>query len=184
MVVRPRSRRAKGHLSNCQDCHVVLTDANWTASMQKYGRYICGRCWADRQQKYEAARKARNPNIVAERRAQVKLRMASWTTERKVTDARRRYGHWLLRTYDISIDEYEMLLILQDYRCKICHTEQPRGRGAFHLDHCHISKTVRGILCTECNMMLGLAKDNTQVLKNAIEYLSQTTKEPTKNDQR
>ena len=39
------------------------------------------------------------------------------------------------------------------------------------IDHCHNTGKVRGILCHNCNVSLGLIKDNTQILLNMISYL-------------
>jgi hypothetical protein len=48
------------------------------------------------------------------------------------------------------------------------------NRGTLYslaIDHDHITNEVRGLLCRDCNVMLGLVKDNTETLKNAIQYL-------------
>jgi hypothetical protein len=51
-------------------------------------------------------------------------------------------------------------------------TPQKKYRGdSFHVDHCHKTDKVRGLLCGPCNIMLGLAKDNEMLLANAILYL-------------
>lgn len=99
-------------------------------------------------------------------------RQAGWSEERKERERRRRYGNWLLRNYGLTIEDYDALYDAQGGKCKICGTSQPRGRGGFHVDHCHQTGIVRGLLCTTCNMMLGLAKDNKETLMKAIEYLS------------
>lgn len=52
--------------------------------------------------------------------------------------------------------------------CKICNIEP-----ATHLDHCHTTGAIRGLLCTRCNTGLGMFLDNTDNLKAAIDYLSQ-----------
>ena len=53
--------------------------------------------------------------------------------------------------------------------CEICGTAV--GRFDCHIDHCHESGKVRGILCQLCNKGLGQFKDNKEALKKAIEYL-------------
>lgn len=74
--------------------------------------------------------------------------------------------------YDISVDDYEIMLIEQDCKCKICgDTDPKRPSGVFVVDHCHTTGEVRGLLCDDCNLALGKFKDNKKVLLSAIEYL-------------
>ena len=54
----------------------------------------------------------------------------------------------------------------QEGICLICKKDE-----ATVVDHCHITDTVRGLLCHSCNLLLGQAKDNIEILRNAIEYL-------------
>jgi hypothetical protein len=39
------------------------------------------------------------------------------------------------------------------------------------VDHDHNTGKVRGLLCLNCNMVLGLVYDNTQTLLNLVAYL-------------
>lgn len=73
--------------------------------------------------------------------------------------------------YGITRAEKDALLDAQGGVCAICGTDSPAGRG-WHTDHDHADGAVRGILCTNCNVMLGMAKDNAAVLLRAVEYLS------------
>jgi len=53
--------------------------------------------------------------------------------------------------------------------CSIC------GRSdvnKWHLDHCHETNKFRGWLCVSCNHGLGMFRDNTKTLTNAIKYLN------------
>lgn len=72
--------------------------------------------------------------------------------------------------YKISSPQYLGLLNSNNGMCMICKNEK-----ATDIDHCHISGIVRGMICHNCNMMLGHAKDNNDTLLNAIEYLKQST---------
>lgn len=76
------------------------------------------------------------------------------------------------RLYGISGEEFAALLASQNGRCAICGTDAPGGKGAFHVDHCHDTGRVRGLLCHHCNLMLGNAKDDPARLAAAIRYLT------------
>ena len=165
--MRPRTRRCRKELSKCQDCSCVLNSSNWTPSNQKYKRYICGPCWVKRQKKYAQA----NPNFKLETKLRTKRRMEKWSDKRKKQEADKRYNNWLKRKYGITLDDYSTLLAKQKHKCAICRSANSRGKGGFHVDHCHKTENVRNLLCTSCNMMLGLAKDQTFILNRAIKYL-------------
>lgn len=73
----------------------------------------------------------------------------------------------------MSETEYKNLFIKQDNKCAICgrpFNDKLRG----FVDHDHTSNVVRGLLCTKCNTMLGMANDDIDILYNAIEYLKKT----------
>lgn len=77
------------------------------------------------------------------------------------------------KKYSLSAKDYEALLHSQNGRCAICGTDSPsRGRDIkFHVDHCHSTGVVRGLLCNECNTGLGKFKDNIDILLEAAGYL-------------
>lgn len=79
-----------------------------------------------------------------------------------------------VKKFGISVDEYNSMIAKQNNSCAICkkHKDVFEGRGKnFHIDHCHTSGKVRGLLCSHCNTGLGQFKDNIQSLENAIQYL-------------
>ena len=41
----------------------------------------------------------------------------------------------------------------------------------FHVDHNHATKVVRGLLCCNCNFVVGHCLDNVEILRAAIAYL-------------
>ena len=94
----------------------------------------------------------------------------SWYAKNK--DWKRQYDRkYTLRTkFGITLEDYDNLFTKQDGMCAICENALKKGRGT-HLDHCHTTKRVRGLLCTACNMALGLFKDDFSRLVRAIDYL-------------
>lgn len=84
-----------------------------------------------------------------------------------------------LRKYGITLEEYNMRREQQKYCCMICkrnEREVEQGRAtanttALQVDHCHVTQTIRGLLCTNCNTMLGKVKDDVSILEAAIVYL-------------
>ena len=79
------------------------------------------------------------------------------------------------REYGLTKEKYFEMLKNQDYKCNIClGTDAGRGHQYFHVDHCHKTKKVRGLLCDLCNRGLGYFKDNPEVLKRASVYLEES----------
>jgi len=89
------------------------------------------------------------------------------------------YRTRLVEKYGISIEEYHQILKEQNYCCKICGMEESSYRKRLSIDHDHsccpgtksCGNCIRGLLCSNCNMFLGNAKDNVDILRAAIEYL-------------
>ena len=80
----------------------------------------------------------------------------------------------LLRKYGLTDESYNTLLSSQGFACAICRNTDPQDRwNRFHIDHCHKTGVVRGLLCTHCNTGLGKFYDNTNYLYAAINYLNQ-----------
>lgn len=73
-------------------------------------------------------------------------------------------------SYKIDLAQYLHLYESQKGLCKICLI--PQEVKTFHVDHCHITKEVRGLLCARCNLAIGMFKDDIEILKSAIKYLS------------
>jgi hypothetical protein len=77
-----------------------------------------------------------------------------------------------LKKYGISLTEYTKMLSDQSYRCAVCGDLFSPERAP-HVEHCHELNHVRGLVCANCNALLGFCKENVKTLKNAITYLQQ-----------
>ena len=76
------------------------------------------------------------------------------------------------RRYKITLEEYELLCDMQNNLCAICNKPEDNKRvKRLAVDHCHATKRIRGLLCTKCNRAIGMLKDDTSILKSAIDYL-------------
>ena len=74
--------------------------------------------------------------------------------------------------YGLTLEDFDTLLQKQNNRCAICNTTTPGGRWqTFHIDHCHETKQIRGLLCTSCNNGLGRFKHDSALLQKAALYL-------------
>lgn len=77
----------------------------------------------------------------------------------------------LRNLYGITLEVYERMLFEQSGVCAICSKTNSDGRR-LHVDHCHATGQVRGLLCFPCNTMLGNANDSESTLSLAAEYLA------------
>ena len=72
-----------------------------------------------------------------------------------------------LKTYGLTIDNYNEMCDIQKGKCLICKQE-----NVLIVDHCHKSGKVRGLLCQKCNKGIGHFQDNILFFQNAINYLT------------
>lgn len=80
-------------------------------------------------------------------------------------------GYSLKRRYGITADDYARMLEQQEHKCAICGIEQCASGRNFAVDHCHTTKVIRGLLCSNCNTSLGGFQDDIVLLQSAINYL-------------
>lgn len=74
--------------------------------------------------------------------------------------------------YGITEPEYQSMLAKQENKCCICLISFEEVKPC--VDHDHITKVIRGILCNNCNVGLGRFKDSSRLLIKAIRYLEGT----------
>ncbi|UUU27919.1 endonuclease VII domain-containing protein [Streptomyces sp. DSM 40750] len=84
-----------------------------------------------------------------------------------------RAGH-LMRKYGLTPAELDELIAEQQGICCIC-----LAAPAEHVDHCHNTGRVRGVLCFSCNAALGQFKDRPDVIRRAATYVEGNAWKPT-----
>lgn len=79
--------------------------------------------------------------------------------------------YWPGITWVKALELWQDLHNQQSGKCAIC----PR-KTLLHVDHCHKSLEVRGLLCNKCNRGLGMMNDDINLLNGAIKYLQKYKK--------
>ena len=87
--------------------------------------------------------------------------------KRKIRDS------YLIRHYDISLEDYETMFDTQNGMCAVCSTTEPGGtNNTFMVDH--DTGKVRGLLCDRCNRIVVCGIDiaiKENLLNKALIYL-------------
>lgn len=73
----------------------------------------------------------------------------------------------------MSADEVDELLAAQGGVCAICR-RRPDRDASLHVDHCHATGRIRGILCLNCNQAIGKLGEDPELFRRAAEYLAGT----------
>lgn len=71
--------------------------------------------------------------------------------------------------YGIDIQQVEEMRRKQKNCCAVCGRR--KGKRHLHLDHCHQTGKIRGLLCHNCNRGLGYFGDQPALLVKAAHYL-------------
>jgi hypothetical protein len=101
--------------------------------------------------------------IIQERRREKQRKDPTFRTRRRDQALRRQYG--------IGVLEYEKMLTEQKGGCRICFRKP--GKTPLHVDHCHKTGRVRGLLCHQCNWYLGTIDADPGILKRITQYLAE-----------
>lgn len=97
-------------------------------------------------------------------------RCATCHRTRRKASKRLAHGRWILKTYGITIEQYEALYEAQGGVCYICR----RAKGItkrLAVDHDHATGYVRGLLCAKCNGYLGYIRDSPDAGTRMHDYL-------------
>ena len=124
----------------------------------------CNNCGLSKQESEYSKRKDTKSGLSATcKKCRKKLYPATQSTKHKA------WVRNIKRLYGITPDDYNRMYEDQKGCCKVCGNQS--GNTKFHIDHCHDTGKVRGLLCDTCNRGLGYFKDDTRLLQNSIEYL-------------
>ena len=86
---------------------------------------------------------------------------------------KRQRNNQLKNAFGITLDEYNTMLETQNGACDIC--KKPSSR-ALAVDHCHETDKIRGLLCSNCNIAIGMLQENIERFHSAIDYIKKHKK--------
>jgi len=81
------------------------------------------------------------------------------------------------RQYGLSPEEHAERLNSSNHVCDICGNAETSVDGRtgtlriLAVDHCHLTKKLRGMLCTRCNTTIGRVGESIELLQEMIAYL-------------
>jgi hypothetical protein len=75
------------------------------------------------------------------------------------------------RKYGLSAEEFKAMLFEQAGLCKACDVQLGPSPQQLHVDHCHMTARVRGLLCAGCNCAIGHANESPARLRLLAVYL-------------
>jgi hypothetical protein len=127
----------------CRRCEESQPEDNFAETPAGNKRKICKSC----EYKRRLERKNADPD--------------AWAIQKLGIQRKHKYG--------VTPEQVWAMLKEQNYTCAICPNEITYKSA--HLDHCHTTLKVRGLLCKLCNYGLGSFRDNIEYLQAAIAYL-------------
>lgn len=80
-------------------------------------------------------------------------------------------GYQLKYKYGVTREQYDAMLKAQSNACAICGRDQSTMSKSMSVDHCHISKKVRGLVCQRCNVFIGYIETRPDILPKVRMYL-------------
>ena len=155
-------------------------DCGGPATVMKSGRYRnrCQPCRFKNERTTTCSRcgNARDGSHAAYCRECYKAYSREWTRKNPEKAALKDRRARLKKAYGLTEEDWRQMLADQGHACAICGTGDPGGRGftetfGFHVDHCHTTGVVRGLLCHRCNLAIGHAEDDPQRLRRMADYL-------------
>lgn len=131
-------RNTVSNTTRCKKCGVKKTKKNAHAHNKSKFQSMCKKC--------TQARERERKNLYPEVFRNTRFKM----------------------NYGITIEEWDAMLLKQENCCKICKKTFSwlhRDRLSCHVDHDHETEKVRGLLCQQCNLLLGTYE---KIVKNNL----------------
>lgn len=138
-----KHKRSKdGRVESCKVCKAKYAKGHWAENKERLQK---------QRRKYYAEHK---------------VEIAAANARR---DKKKGWAYRIMSCYGITAEQYYAMLKAQNGGCWICGSNPKKRR--LHIDHCHKSGKIRGLLCMRCNRALPWFSDSPERLHRAAEYL-------------
>jgi hypothetical protein len=144
----PCAGMGDGHRHDCKVCNLAAKAARNAADPQA-NRDRVKRWREENPEKYRA-----------------RMREYAASPAKKQADRK----SYLMRTYGMTLEDYERMLADQNGVCAICKEPRPEER-TLHVDHDHETDEIRGLLCFRCNNAIGDLRESPEFGLALVDYL-------------
>lgn len=169
---RPISK--DGYTGVCKSCRTANLKW-WDSTKEMKTKKHCSSC----DQIKDVAKFHINHRMIDGFQSRCKQCVSDYQKKNRKRFTKRKRNSNLLRNYGIDENQYNFMLWAQENKCLICDKEfGPDRKDWPHVDHCHETEEVRGLLCTKCNVGIGMFLDDVDRLQRAIQYLAYSTGQP------
>lgn len=132
-----------------------------------FGGGFCSSCyhkdWRSRNpQKVKTLRE----NYYSNNKARLDAKSAEW----RANHPERTKDFYRKSVFGLDAETYRTRMAQQQHRCAVCRRKFG-NKFRPHVDHNHGTGEFRGLLCRDCNLMLGYARDRMVILLRAVRYL-------------
>lgn len=144
----------------CRRCGDLKTREEASSRNSKRGyNYYCKKCHSQKNTEYARAHREQLTNYQRAYREKNRDRVRAY------------YLRHRLKRFGITAEQYAVFLEKQEFACAICRMKFEK---ALCVDHDHASGRVRGLLCSQCNLVVGNSKEDRRVLLSAINYIARS----------
>lgn len=156
-------------IKTCKKCNKTSLEVEFWKSCNT----SCLTCKAKQNQKYRDNNEYNKRYYAKNREAQKERRKDYYHKHKYYKENQHKWRDNQLKVkYGITLQDYYDMLGHQNHICKICPTPHSEDKKkGLHVDHCHASGRIRGLLCGQCNTALGGFKDSVELMERAIEYI-------------
>lgn len=139
-----------------------------------YSNNLCRNCYEKQLRRsnleyYE--RQKKNARDWSEANKEQKSKVNKAYQKRKPTSRLVKRESFLRKKYNLTLEMFDKILEFQKNKCYICEQALKDGDRFLHIDHCHKTGKIRGILCSQCNWFMSKIDGIEKCLNNLNNYV-------------